>query len=71
MSHGAAIARKRNTKFNVYKGKKPSSEVETKKKSVSYGPWVIGLIVFLVFGSAVVQILRTASIGSQSQAAEE
>lgn len=69
MTKGAAVLRARNNKFEESGGKRrPAAEA----KKNTYGPWIIGLIIFLVFGSALLQIWRAATSSSgRGQAAEE
>jgi len=49
---------------NVTKRGSSALKLKEKEEGSNLGPWLIGLLVFLVVGSAVFQIIRTASTGA-------
>jgi len=48
---------------NVLKRGRATNKVMKKEESSSVGPWILGIFVFVVIGSAFVQIFRNVQIG--------
>nr|PNR31699.1 hypothetical protein PHYPA_025821 [Physcomitrium patens] len=68
MTTSKRLADKKSAKFqkNVHRrGSVPETTIK-KKNQYPVGPMVLGLFVFVVIGSSLIQILRTATTGAMA-----
>ncbi|EIE23521.1 ribosome associated membrane RAMP4 [Coccomyxa subellipsoidea C-169] len=66
MSYSKRIANAKSDKYhnNIHKRGKVWDGKEKSKTSVSAGPWLLGFFAFVLVGSAVLQVIRTANNGT-------
>ncbi|BDA47425.1 g11674 [Coccomyxa elongata] len=66
MSYSKRIANAKSDKYhsNIHKRGKVWDGKEKSKTSMSAGPWLLGFFAFVLVGSAVLQVIRTANSGS-------